>query len=152
MEKFIDIHSHFCVLILGVNSEFSNHHMYAKKVAIDFNLQHIIIHNLSDINYDLISEARAKGLVLSSDIIINHEVGDVKIFIETTEETLQKRGEVLELDAERWKKFKEKYPIQKYVYDNAPFVFKNAEKIDVTKSKTLQNIINFINEFIEKNI
>jgi hypothetical protein len=157
IDLFIKKKGHFTILILGVNSEVSNHHMYAEKLTaelsqnMDTNISIIPIRHLSDIDHDEISRCRKTGVVISSDIILDPTVADYIIFIETTDETLEKRGETRKLDDERWKKFKEKYPVNKYIFDNTPFTFKNYETIK-NDSTTFKKIYNSVIDFINKNI
>ena len=156
IENFIKQKEHFSVLILGVNSELANHHLYAEKIATELNKQvsspitHVTIKHLSDIEHDVIGKLRKNGVIISSDIILDPAIADIIIFIEVSDETLAKRGEEKKLDMERWKIFKQKYKVNKYVYDTVPFKFKNVESMK--ENKTYEKIWQFIMDFINNNI
>jgi len=157
LEIFIKNREHFCLFILGINSEFSNHHMYASRLTYELNqnadtpITHVTITNLTDIEHDLLGEFRQTGLIISSDIILDPTMADLIIFVEISGDVLQKRGEVKTLDIERWKQFKEKYPVNKYIYDNVPFKFTKIDKIKIEEG-TFKKISDTVIEFVNNNI
>lgn len=156
LTEFIKIYKSFYVLILGVNSEFSNHHIYAEKLTnmlnekFNSNIKHIKIKKMSDIDYSKFGSYRESGLIISSDIILDPKYFQYRGFIMTTDETLDKRGETKRLDLDKWNKFKKSYTLHLFVYDNVPFTFESALKMK--ENNTLTKMYSSLLEFFDKNI
>lgn len=156
LTEFIKIYNSFYVLVLGINSEFSNHHLYAEKLTLmlnkefNSNIKHIVVKNTSDINYSKFGSYKDTGLIISSDIILDPKYFQYRAFIMTNDETLEKRGETRKLDLDKWNKFKKAYTLHLFVYDNVPFKFENVNKMK--DNNTLNKINLSLKEFFDKNI
>jgi len=155
LKQFINTNQNFSLLLLGVNSEFSNHHKYAEKLTTEINnllgndklITHVSIQRLSDIEHSVLGELRKTGIIISSDIILDPAIANARIFIETPIDVLATRGETKLLDEERWKKFKAEYPIDKFIFDNVPFTFKSIDKIK-GDTGAFEKILLFLNQFL----
>jgi len=143
------------VLILGIPVSESNHHVYSEKLVQDLNneknnlgITYIKILKQEDIDYSKIQSLREKGVVVSSDIILDKNYFDVVIFVDTPEKILQARGLKVVVDNDAWNYFKKSYRINKFVNDNSYKKIFSVNK--VIDNQTYDKLWTTFNEVINK--
>ena len=134
VEFFLKTNKKLIILILGVNTDLSNHHIYAEKLVSDINtpkngdlkFTYMKIQDNEDIDYSKITQLGETGLVISSNYPLEREYIDFVIYLDTSLKILKSRGLSQRIDTEG---FKNNYKISKFVNDTSYKQFNTLGRI-----------------------
>lgn len=153
VEFYLKTHNKLIILILGINIDISNHHLYAEKLVEDLNsekngmnFKYIKITKEEDINYDILKENSSSGIVISSNYALEQEYLDFVIYIDTPLKVLKARGLKQTLDLDAMDLFKKSYKINKFINDtNYSQIFTVNKVVDnFIYDKLWDNVIELI--------